>query len=98
MKLQSIASICALIVFAAGCSQEQRATAPIAAPSAVVPGEPGGGGVSRPALVGFPARTDTVDFRTQLENKYVSMGRRPAQTIVDMEGEATWVGEYSAIA
>ena len=46
-------------------------------------------------LVGFPARTDTVDFRTQLENKYVSMGRRPAQTIVDMEGEATWVGEYN---
>ena len=95
MKFQSIASICALLVFAAGCSHEQRATAPITAPSAIFPGEPGGGGVSRPALVGFPARTDTVDFRTQLENKYVSMGRRPAQTIVDMEGEATWMGEYS---
>ena len=67
----------------------------LTSPSAVTPGEPGGGGVSRPALVGFPARTDTVDFRTQLENKYVSMGRRPAPTIVDMEGEATWVGEYS---
>ena len=60
-----------------------------------MPGEPGGGGVSRPALVAFPARTDTVNFRSQLENKYVSMGRRPASTDVDMEGEATWVGEYS---
>jgi hypothetical protein len=95
MKFQSIAGVCALMVFTAGCSQEQRVTAPIAAPSAVVAADHGGGGVSRPALVGFPARTDTVDFRTQLENKYVSMGRRPAQTIVDMEGEATWVGEYS---
>lgn len=60
-----------------------------------MPAEPGGGGVSRPALVGFPARTDTLDFRTQLETKYVSMGRRPAPTDVDMDGEATWVGEYT---
>jgi hypothetical protein len=95
MKLQFIAGICALVALTTGCSQEQRAAAPIAAPSAVVPSEPGGGGVARPALIGFPARTDTLDFRTQLENKYVSMGRRPSQTIVDMEGEATWVGEYS---
>ena len=42
----------------------------------------------------FPPRPDGVDFRTQLENKYLAMGRRPSQVIVDMEGEATWVGEY----
>ena len=53
---------------------------------------------SGPALIGFPARTDTVDFRTQLENKYVSMGRRPSQTIVDMEGEATWVGDILSLS
>ena len=53
-----------------------------------------GGEVSRRTLVGYPARTDTVDFRAQLENKYRSMGRTPAQTIVDGEGEAAWIGEY----
>ena len=94
MTFRSIASICALALSVAGCSQEQRATAPLAAPSAVTLGAPGAGGVPGPALIGFPARTDTVDFRTQLENKYLAMGRRPSQTIVDMEGEAAWVGEY----
>ncbi|HEX4912637.1 MAG TPA: hypothetical protein VFV51_01715 [Vicinamibacterales bacterium] len=53
-----------------------------------------GSEVSRRTLVGYPARTDTVDFRAQLENKYRSMGRTPAQTIVDGEGEAAWIGEY----
>lgn len=96
MTFRSIAGICAFIAFAAGCSQEQRAGAPSTAPSAIRLGEPGGGGgVSGPALVAYPARTDTVDFRAQLETKYTSMGRLPAPTDVDMEGEATWVGEYS---
>lgn len=54
----------------------------------------GGGGVSGPMLVGFPSRSDTVDFRNQLEQKYLSMGRRAVPTDVDPEGEATWIGEY----
>ena len=50
--------------------------------------------VSRRALVAYPVRNDTVEFRAQLENKYRSMGRSPLQTTVDAEGEAAWVGEY----
>lgn len=41
-----------------------------------------------------PGRGDTLDFRRQLETKYTSKGRTPAQTDVDMEGESTWIGEY----
>lgn len=89
------AVLAAIAIISAGCSTEQRPSAGITSPTAVTPADiSGGGGVSRPAIVGFPARTDTVDFRSQLENKYLAMGRSRAQTIVDPEGEATWVGEY----
>ncbi len=96
MTLRCTAVLVGIVAILAGCSSEQRPSAGITSPTAVTPVEPGGGpgGVVRPALVGYPARTDTVDFRAQLENKYLAMGRRPAPTIVDSEGEATWVGEY----
>ena len=63
-------------------------------PSAVTPDTTGGSFVSRPAVIAFPPRPDGVEFRAQLESKYLAMGRRPAAVIVDQEGEATWIGEY----
>jgi hypothetical protein len=87
--------IVAVTIGAAACShQPERSTSAIpTAPSAIAPGGVGGG-VSGPAIVAFPGRADTLDFRRQLETKYTSMGRSPAQTYVDMEGESTWIGEY----
>ena len=84
------------VTVAAGCSRQA------AEPSSLTPTGPSAvahvalaGEVSRPALVDFPPRPDALDFRTQLETKYTTgLGRRPAQTVVDMEGEATWIGEY----
>jgi Putative binding domain, N-terminal len=95
MSIRHLLAIFALAVVASVCSQKSQETsnATPTGPSVVEPGGPGGG-VSRPAVVDFPARTDALDFRMQLESKYTSMGRRPAQTFVDMEGEATWIGEY----
>jgi hypothetical protein len=88
--------LAAIAIIAAGCAPDQRPSAGITSPTAVTLADPAaaGGGISRPAIVGFPARTDTVEFRSQLENKYASMGRRPAPTVVDAEGEAAWIGEY----
>jgi hypothetical protein len=82
---------------ALGCSGSNRDAVPTSptGPSLLAPPLGIGGGVSRPATVTFPARPDTLDFRQQLETKYATGLRRPVtQTIVDMEGEATWIGEY----
>jgi len=73
--------------------QEPHAAMPTS-PSAVTPDTTGGSFVSRPAVIAFPPRPDGVEFRAQLESKYLAMGRRPAAVIVDQEGEATWIGEY----
>ena len=64
------------------------------APSPLTASATDGGGVVRPAVVPFPPRPDAIDFRAQLENKYVGMGRSPAEAYVDHEGDAAWVGEY----
>jgi hypothetical protein len=88
--------VAAVIAFAAACSpnpERPTLSAIPTAPSANDPGEEPGG-VSGPTVVAFPGRADTLDFRRQLETKYTSMGRTPSQTVVDMEGEATWIGEY----
>jgi hypothetical protein len=96
MSSRPIVALCAAALFAAACSSNpsERTAASPTGPSVVA--IPGGtdGGVVRGAVVNFPARADGVQFRTELENKYTAMGRRPAQVFVDMEGEATWVGEY----
>src|SRR5688572_5997452 len=85
-----------LAAIVAACSPDSRRaeSALPTSPSAVTTTPTGGDGVSRPAVIAFPARPDGVEFRAQLENKYVAMGRRPAQVYVDAEGEATWIGEY----
>ena len=95
MKHLLIAATAAMVMTAA-CSPSPERTTVNAIPTAPSAGtsdsEPGG--VSRPTVVAFPGRADTLDFRRQLESKYTAMGRTPSQTVVDMEGEATWIGEY----
>jgi hypothetical protein len=96
MMVRYSLAIYLVAVAATACSQKdpQRVSAALTAPSAVTD-VASGGGVSRPAVVSFPARPDTLDFRSQLETKYASGLRRPVtQTIVDQEGESTWMGEY----
>ena len=41
----------------------------------------------------YPTRDQAVDFRRQLGAKYQAMGRH-AQSLVDQDGAAVWVGEY----
>jgi hypothetical protein len=81
---------------AVGCSRspETATSASPLAPSDVTLSHTTGG-PWRPAVVTFPPREEGMDFRVQLENKYVSRGRTPAQTYVDMEGEIVWMGEYN---
>ncbi|MBY0494730.1 MAG: hypothetical protein K2Y23_10990 [Cyanobacteria bacterium] len=74
------------------------------APSAVSAPEPGSligptpvapGGISGKFDVSFPARNESFDFRNQLETKYqTGLGRGPAPTFVDREGEVVWTQEY----
>jgi len=53
------------------------------------------GGVSGPMDVLFPARNESFLFRQDLERKYAtSLGRAPAGTFVDPEGEVVWLQEY----
>ena len=96
MSSRHVLALCAAAVFAAACSSQpsERSAASPTAPSIVAVADGMQGGVSGREAVDFPPRADGVEFRTQLENKYLAMGRRPSQVIVDMEGEATWVGEY----
>lgn len=42
----------------------------------------------------FPARSDVVDFRRQLESKYQGFGRGASSSAVDGEGAAIWTAEY----
>ena len=65
------------------------------APSAITLAEPGGAGVPHKTVVNYPQRNETMDFRVQLESKYASKGRTPAQTYVDMDGEVAWIQEYN---
>ena len=85
------------VVIVASCSETPRRSLvdTPTGPSAVGMSPAAGGGVSRRTTVPFPPRPDTLDFRRQLETKYASgLGRPVTTTFVDMEGEATWIGEY----
>jgi hypothetical protein len=53
------------------------------------------GGVSGPMDVLFPGRDQSFLFRNNLETKYAtSLGRTPAPSYVDREGEVVWMQEY----
>jgi len=96
MTLRKILVVSAAALIAAGCSKGMdRSTSVMpTSPSAITLPE-SGGGVSHRTVVGFPARTDTLDFRVQLESKYANQLRRPAsQVYVDMDGEVAWIQEY----
>ena len=45
-------------------------------------------------LIAFPPRTDSFDFRRQLESKYQQFGRGASQSAVDAEGGVIWTQEY----
>jgi hypothetical protein len=96
MVLKKLAVLGAVAVVAASCSKtpESAASAIPTSPSPIAIALPDGG-VSHRTLVGFPSRSDTLDFRQQLETKYATgLGRPVQQTYVDMDGEVAWVQEY----
>jgi hypothetical protein len=87
----------------AGCSRDpERSSA--TSPTTLSAPEPGSllgptsvapGGVSGKFDVSFPGRDQSFDFRNQLETKYLTgLGRSPAPTFVDREGEVVWTQEY----
>ena len=51
-------------------------------------------GAAPDGLVEFPPRTDSFDFRRQLESKYQQFGRGFSQSAVDPEGGVIWTQEY----
>ena len=57
-------------------------------PAAQVCGPPPDG------LIAFPPRTDSFDFRQQLESKYQQFNRGFSQSTVDAEGGVVWTQEY----
>jgi hypothetical protein len=81
--------------------------APSTAPAHVAPAAAtadGGAGMALPSeaaglgdagLVAFPPRNEPFEFRRALENTYrVDLGRGPAPTYVDLEGDIVWTQEY----
>ena len=89
-----------LLVGCSGNHERPSATTPTA-PSAAAPGSLLGptsvapGGISGKFDVSFPPRNESFDFRNQLETKYLTgLGRAPAPTYVDQEGEVVWTQEY----
>ena len=63
---------------------------------AQIDGQPAGQVCGAPpdGLIVFPPRTDSFDFRRQLESKYQQFGRGFSQSTVDAEGGVVWTQEY----
>jgi hypothetical protein len=63
---------------------------------AQIDGNPAGQVCGAPpdGLIAFPPRTDSFDFRRQLETRYLQFGRSPSQSSVDAEGGVVWTQEY----
>src|SRR5262245_42295598 len=91
-----VASVFLATTLVVACSRPASESVAVAGPTPVVVSDvPGGGGVSHTTVINFPPRSEAIDFRSQLESKYVNgLRRQPQQVYVDQEGEATWVGEY----
>jgi len=97
MTLRRLIVMSVAAMMAVSCSKgaEDSTSAIPTSPSAItLPDSPGGGNSHR-TVVNYPQRNDTFDFRIQLESKYASKGRTPAQTYVDMDGEVAWIQEYN---
>ena len=63
---------------------------------AQIDGQPAGQVCGAPpdGLIAFPPRTDSLNFRQQLESKYQQFGRGFSQSTVDAEGGVVWTQEY----
>ena len=63
---------------------------------AQIDGQPAGQICAAPpeGLILFPPRTDSFDFRRQLESKYQQFGRGFSSSAVDPEGGVVWTQEY----
>ena len=63
---------------------------------AQIDGQPAGQVCGAPpdGLIAFPPRTDSLDFRRQLESKYQSFNRGASSSSVDPEGAVVWTQEY----
>jgi hypothetical protein len=63
---------------------------------AQIDGQPAGQVCGAPpeGLIAFPPRTDSFDFRRQLEARYQQFGRGASQSSVDAEGGVVWTQEY----
>ncbi|MGE0862960.1 MAG: BACON domain-containing carbohydrate-binding protein [Vicinamibacterales bacterium] len=96
------AVVVGIVLLVAGCSRapERAAAASPTAPTAVVAATGdrtpmGVGGVSGAMDVLFPGRSESFDFRSQLETKYqTGLHREASSTFVDREGEVVWTQEY----
>lgn len=51
-------------------------------------------GTASDGAVTFPPRTDSFDFRRQLESRYQQFGRGASSSAVDAEGGVIWTQEY----
>lgn len=97
-----------VVVCACGCSDgasrsSRSPTAPTSASGAQSPEAGAAIGVRLPAAtdrngamdVSFPPRNEPFRFRLALENKYATdLGRTPAPTFVNAEGDVVWTQEY----
>ncbi len=63
---------------------------------AQIDGNPAGQVCGAPpdGLIAFPPRTDSLNFRQQLETKYQSFNRGASSSTVDAEGGVVWTQEY----
>ena len=63
---------------------------------AQIDGNPAGAvcGAPQDGLIVFPPRTDSFDFRRQLESRYQQFARGASQSSVDAEGGVIWTQEY----
>lgn len=61
-----------------------------------IDGQPAGQVCGAPpdGLIAFPPRTDSLDFRQQLESRYQQFNRGASQSSVDAEGGVVWTQEY----
>jgi hypothetical protein len=95
MTLRKFLIVGAVLVAASCSKNEASPTSAIpTAPSPITLPDPGGAGVSHTTVVNYPQRSDTLDFRAQLESKYAGKGRTPAQVYVDQDGGVAWIQEY----
>lgn len=96
--MRNLTGVVFMMAVTMACSRPQSSASTPTGPSAAIHGESGiavTGGVSGPMDTAFPGRSDSFQFRNELETKYQSgLNRAASSTFVDREGEVVWVQEY----